>query len=265
MHARWVITAAMLLTGALLADEPNLVGNGDLEQGRDGQPAGWSNVDDLTVTWVDGGNPGRCLLFNPSVTQAAKKANAKGEPIDGPTEREQGKPGQYTTVGAHEGVWLFPTPIELHPDDDYFIIEVDMKGPVSSRIMHPQVFLRGFQIVTDKQADKHSSYFHQPFEGGPAFSEQFGPQQSFRPSQAGDRLQVWRKGLFCRLVKADTWQHFRMGVKLPKTPRYRPDVMLLKPYAMWPLGKYYIDNLVFRRCTKEEYTAAVREGHSAGD
>ena len=44
-----------------------------------------------------------------------------------------------------------------------------------------------------------------------------------------------------------------MGFKLPDDPRFRPEVILLKPYAMWPLGEYRFDNLVLRTATPEEY------------
>ncbi len=255
---RWLLVLLML---AVTLRGENLVKNGDFEDGAGNQPADWSRIDNLTVTWEKSGNPGRCLVFHPAVTQAAKKANAKGEPLEGDVEVKQGEDGQYSSVGAHEGVWAFALPIEIKADDEYFIIEVDVKGPRSSTLFHPQVLLRGFQRVSAREAGKHSSFFHVPHEGGVAFFEQFGSEQ--RPSVEGDYLMVWRKGLFCRLPTSDTWHHFRMGVKLPKTKRYRPEVILLKPYAMWPLGDYHFDNLVFRRCDKAEYERVRQEGHSA--
>ena len=53
-----------------------------------------------------------------------------------------------------------------------------------------------------------------------------------------------------------------MGLKLPDDPRFRPEVILLKPYAMWPLGEYRFDNIVLRVATKDEYEKAKAEGHS---
>ena len=227
----------------------NLVTNGDLEAGQDDQPKAWSRTDGLTVFWDrQGGRPGRCLRFDTDVQQADKKQlQNQPEAFAGKTEG-----GQYNTVGAHEGVWAFAAPIPILPDDQYFMIEVDCMGPAkSSALMYPQVLLRGFRQFDPKRDEGTFSWFQRPHEDGPEFSEQFGKAQ--RRAEPGDYLMIWRHGLVCRNSEANLWEHFRMGFKLPDDPRFRPEVILLKPYAMWPLGEYRFDNLVLRTATPEEY------------
>lgn len=235
----------------------NLVTNGDLEEGADGQPRGWSRMDRLTTFWEPGGNPGRCLRFDTSVQQADKR-RLQADPSATPV-RTQG--GQYDTVGAHEGVWAFPAPIPVLPTDRYFLLEVDCMGPArSSALSYPQVLVRGFRLFDPERDAGTVSWFQTPHEGGPAFSEQFGKAQ--RRAQPGDYLMIWRHSLVCRNSGPNLWEHFRMGIELPADPRFRPEVILLRVYAMWPLGEYRFDNLSLRAATREEYEKAKAEGHS---
>jgi hypothetical protein len=88
----------------------------------------------------------------------------------------------------------------------------------------------------------------------------FGAAQ--RPAHPEDYLMVYRKSLVCRLTGPGTWQHFQMGIKIPTLKKYHPEVLLIKPYAMWPLGDYYFDNLSLQRIDKAEYAALRRQGHS---
>ncbi len=235
----------------------NLIVNGDLEKGAAGQAPGWSRMDGLTAFWDSKGNPGHCVRFDTNVQQADKKQKqADPEAFKGKTQG-----GQYSTVGAHEGVWAFPAPVAVLPTDQFFLIEADCMGPEkSSALMYPQVFIRGFRLFDPKKDEGTFSWFQTPHEGGPDFSEQFGKAQ--RRAQPGDYLMVWRHALVCRNSDANIWEHFRMGLKLPDDPRFRPDVILLKVYAMWPLGEYRFDNVSLRLATREEYEKAKAEGHS---
>jgi hypothetical protein len=235
----------------------NPVLNGELEKGTDGQPVSWSKMDNLTAFWDAKGNPGHCVRFDTNVQQADKKQKqADPEAFKGKTQG-----GQYNTVGAHEGVWAFPAPVAVLPTDQYFLIEADCMGPEkSSALMYPQVFIRGFKLFDPKKDEGTFSWFQTPHEGGPDFSEQFGKAQ--RRAQPGDYLMVWRHALVCRNSDANIWEHYRMGLKLPDDPRFRPEVILLKVYAMWPLGEYRFDNLTLRLATREEYEKAKGEGHS---
>jgi hypothetical protein len=235
----------------------NLVLNGDLEKGANGQPESWSRMDGLTTFWEEQGKPGSCLRFDTNVQQSDKKQKqADPAAFTGKTQGDQ-----YSTVGAHEGVWAFPAPIPVLPTDQYFLIEADCLSPEkSSALMYPQVFIRGFRQFNPEKDEGTFSWFQTPHEGGPDFSEQFGKAQ--RRAQPGDYLMIWRHSLVCRNTAANLWEHFRMGLKLPDDPRFRPEAILLKVYAMWPLGEYRFDNIVLRTATREEYEKAKAEGHS---
>jgi hypothetical protein len=235
----------------------NLVVNGDLEQGAGGQPAGWSRMDGLTTFWDEGGKPGHCVRFDTNVQQADKKQKlADPQAFTGKTAGDQ-----YSTVGAHEGVWAFPTPIAILPSDQFLLIEADCMGPEkSSALAYPQVLIRGFRLFDPQKDEGTFSWFQTPHEGGPDFSEQFGKAQ--RRAQPGDYLMIWRHFLVCRNSAANIWEHYRLGLKLPDDPRFRPEVILLKVYAMWPLGEYRFDNISVRLATREEYEKAKAEGHS---
>ena len=132
------IAVTLLLRGA----EPALIANSGFEKLKGGIPLGWSGVDGLTVTISKDGNPGRCLFFDTSVLQKDKKTFQEDpEQYKGPS-----KGGQYSTVGAHEGVWVFSQAVDLRPDDDCFVITADVKADVVSA---PMVLIRGFTLVTE--------------------------------------------------------------------------------------------------------------------
>jgi hypothetical protein len=255
----WEVLVLLAWAGvaAVAGERGNLVENGDFSAGRGNQALAWSKQDGLTTFWEKKGHPGGCLRMDTSVLQVDKKKFAE----DPGAFQGRSKGGQYDTVGAHEGVWAFCAPIEIRADDQYFIIEADVKGPArSTALFYPQVFIRGYQKFDPVRDQGTMSWFQTPHEGGPAFSEQFGKAQ--RPAVEGDYLMVYRHSLVCRINDADTWEHFEMAFKLPKEKRFRPDVLLLKAYAMWPLGAYCFDNVVLRRASKAEHDAVKKKGHS---
>jgi hypothetical protein len=235
----------------------NLVLNGGLEQGQNGQPAQWSRMDGLTTSWEAKGKPGHCLVFDTSVQQKDKRA-LEANP-GRPVQRSEG--GQYATVGAHEGVWAFAPPVPVTAADKYFVVAADVWGSErSTSLFYPQVLLRGFQPFDPRKDAGTYSWFQTPHEGGPAFSEQFGAAQ--RRARQGDFLMVWRHALVCRVDEPGTWGHYRLAFKLPDTAAHRPDVLLLKCYAMWPLGEYRFDNVELRAVDEAEYERVSKEGHS---
>lgn len=247
---RVFVAVCLLLGCAALAEmAPNLILNSHCESGSGSQPAHWGGIDGITCVWGEDGNPGRCLRLDTSVQQADKKAYLTDpEAFAG---RKEG--GRYSAVGAHEGAWAFSNPVDISPDDRYFVISVDLRASVlPSAEFPPMVMIRGFQRVTPDVAGQNTSFFQVPHAGGPAYSEQFGPESQRRPSQAGDYLMVYRGGLRCRLAAAGAWEHFEMGFTLPSEQRFRPERIWLKPYAFWPLGVYEFDNLQLRRSSKEE-------------
>ncbi|HQL08731.1 MAG TPA: hypothetical protein PLE35_03955 [Lentisphaeria bacterium] len=230
----------------------NLIVNGDLEDGGGKSPKGWSAVDGMMSSWGNEGNPGRCLVFDTSVLQVDKKKYLTAEE-EFKGRGNTSKKNQYETVGAHEGVWAFSAPIEIKPDDQYFVLSADVWAPAkSTELFAPMIFIRGFTSVKADEAGQASSYFHVPHEGGPAYGEMFGPDKNHRPSREGDYLMVYRHTLTCRVVKPNTWRHFELGFKLPSMARFRPERIWIKPYAFWPLGVYKFDNLSLRRSTKAE-------------
>ena len=83
----------------------------------------------------------------------------------------------------------------------------------------------------------------------------FGSKDLRRASREGDYLQVYRKTLFCRNPQIKQWRHFEVGFKLPSIKKFRPERILIKPYAFWPSGHYRFDNLSLRRATKAEVEA----------
>jgi len=216
-----------------------------------------SRLDGLTTFWQSGGHPGRCLNFDTSVQQKDKKA-LEANP-GRPVRRSQG--GQYATVGAHEGVWAFAPPVPILTEDKYFIFEVDAWGEKrSTSLFYPQVFIRGFQAFDPAGDEGTYSWFQVPHEGGPAFSEQFGAKQ--RRARPGDFLMVWRHSLVCRVDKVRTWKRYRLALKLPDRAANRPEVLLVKCYAMWPLGEYRFDNVCLRAVDKAEYERVAKQRHS---
>lgn len=257
-----------------------LVANGNFERGAGGQPEGWSVLDGLTARWSDQGQPGRCLEFDTAVLQVDKQRFVREilgvedlgmnevlttGPVDPALARifPRLRGGQYETVGAHEGVWAYPKPIPVAPGDRFFVIEVDCLGPAKSTpLFYPQVVIRGFQAFDPQRDAGRSSWFHVPHAGGPAFSEQFGSDAQRRRARHGDYLMVYRHSLICRNRDANIWEHYRLAFKLPDEPRFRPEVLLLKPYAMWPLGGYRFDNLSLRSVDEAEYLEVSKEGHS---
>ena len=248
--------AAILLTtclGALTAGE-NMVKNGSLEKGKGHQPSHWAKLDGITAKWdKDGGNPGGHIHIDTSVLQKDKKAYAEHPDA----YKVPGKGGQYDTVGAHEGAWAYAEPIDVKKDDRWFILSCDVKSKFkSTELAAPMVFVRGFQKVTETKAGQDSSWFHEYYGDGVAYSEMFGPDKLYRPSRAGDYLMCYRHTLVCRLDGSNEWQHFELGFQLPSMPQFRPQRLLLKLYAFWPNGHYHFDNLSLRRATKQEATAA---------
>jgi hypothetical protein len=226
-----------------------LLKNGSLETGAGGQPAGWGLLDRISAKWSDKGHPGKCLLLDTAVAQKDKKKFAGTPEQYAPSQGN----GQYDVVGAHEGAWGYAPPYKVKEEDTWFILSCDCKAcAVSTELFYPQILIRGFQKVTEANAGKNSSWFHEYFGNGTAYSEVFGKDSQRRASRAGDFLMVYRHSMACRISQADTWLHFEMGFKLPADRRHRPERLLFKPYACWPAGIYCFDNLSLRSATKEE-------------
>ena len=239
------------------AKPQNLVKNGAFENGEGKTPKHWSPFDGFTARWEkDSGNPGRCLLLDTTVLTIDKKL------IDADIEafEKRGRSnaaGQYDTVGAHQGAWAYAAPIDIKPDDSWFILSADVwADQPSTELFAPLVLIRGFRKITAETAGEDTTWFHEHYKDGIGYSDVFGSKDLQRASREGDYLQVYRKTLFCRNPRIKQWRHFEVGFKLPSIKKFRPERILIKPYAFWPSGHYRFDNIVFRRATKEEAEAA---------
>lgn len=237
-------------------DKPqNLIKNGSLEKGEGKTPNHWAKFDGLTTRWeTSGGNPGRCLLLDTTVLKTDKKLIDENPEIF--EKKGRGKGGQYDTVGASQGAWAFAAPIDMKPDDSWFIISADVwASQPSDELCAPLVLIRGFKKITAETAGQNTSWFHEHFNDGIGYSDVFGSKDIQRASREGDYLQVYRKTLFCRNPQIKQWRRFEVGFKLPTIKKFRPDRILIKPYAFWPSGHYKFDNLSLRRCTQAEAEA----------
>ncbi|MBR5840597.1 MAG: hypothetical protein IKZ84_18830 [Victivallales bacterium] len=233
----------------------NLIKNGNFENGEGKTPKHWSPFDGQTAQWdKTSGNPGRCLLLDTTVLTVDKKLiDADIEAFE---KKGRSKGGQYDTVGAHQGAWAYAAPIDIKPDDTWFILSADVwADQPSTELFMPLILIRGFQKITAENAGQNSSWFHEHYKDGVGYSDVFGSKDLRRASREGDYLQVYRKTLFCRNPQIKQWRHFEVGFKLPSIKKFRPERILIKPYAFWPSGHYRFDNLSLRRATKAEVDA----------
>lgn len=239
----------ILLLFATSAFCEELLKNGSLEAGSNGQPEGWGILDKISAKWSSDGHPGKCLRLDTAVAQKDKKNYAETPEQYTPSEGT----GKYAVVGAHEGAWGYAPPYRVTKDDSSFILSCDCKAfAVSSELCYPQILIRGYQKVTEAEAGKNTSWFHEYFGNGTAYSDVFGSDNQRRASRKGDYLMVYRHTLACRVPQANVWFHFELGFTLPKNKKYRPDRLLFKAYAYWPAGLYFFDNISLRRATPEE-------------
>ena len=137
-----ILTAVLVECGSSVAAESaNRIENGDFEKGTSSQPAAWSQCDGLISFWDRDGKSGRGLRLDTSVLKVDK---AKFEQAQ-VASKTRSRGGEYDTVGAHEGAWVFSAPVVVQADDQYFILEADVKGPArSNAFFYPQVFVRGY-------------------------------------------------------------------------------------------------------------------------
>ncbi|MGE0610378.1 MAG: hypothetical protein AB7O62_25035, partial [Pirellulales bacterium] len=118
----------------LFADRPNLIANGDFEEGEDG-PAHWQTIDGLSSFWVDDpeGKRGKVLKLDTDVAQkqaydwwtrlVKEDVTAKAAPSKQPTVEPK-----YDTLAGLDGVWFWSDPVEIKKGKQYWLT-VDVKGP----------------------------------------------------------------------------------------------------------------------------------------
>lgn len=238
---------------AVQKNTKNLIRNGAFETGTGKTPDGWAPFDGLVQQWApSGGNPGRCLVIDTSVSKRDKAENLKNPEEFSKHGRTPSK-GLYDNVGADVGGWAFAFPVDVTDKDDYFILTVDVSAPAkSSEQMTPRILIRGFVPVTQAEIGTKRVWFHDHFSNGTGYEEVFGSKDQYRFAKAGDWHMVYRGTMVCRVTAPNTFTHFEFGFHLPKMQNFRPTRLLIKPYAYWPAGIYKFDNLTLRRATKDE-------------
>lgn len=241
-----ILTLAAVLAAFFVQCE-NLVNNPGFEETAGFKAIDWTGFDKLSV-FVDksGGNPGNCLHFDTDVTckQWEEKQQNPEEEVKKITKR-----GKYSIIGAHGGAKSWSRPIEVTPGAVY-LLQTDVKGPGGE----PFIFLKGFRQCTASEAERRGddTRFFKPFADGPSYSLMVGGEEKRQPVD-GDWMQLFRQRLICRIPKnaENKWNRCETIVTIPSN-RFRVTRILLMPFAFWPAGDYYFDNITFKQITPEE-------------
>ncbi|MBO7619997.1 MAG: hypothetical protein J6T06_05760, partial [Victivallales bacterium] len=162
----------------------NLVKNGALENGEGKTPKHWSPFDGLTARWEkDSGNPGRCLLLDTTVLKIDKKLIDENPEVFEKKGRSNAS-GQYDTVGASQGAWAYAAPIDVKPDDTWFILSADVwADQPSSELFAPLVLIRGFRKIKAETAGEDTTGFHEHYKDGIGDSDVFCSKNLQRASR----------------------------------------------------------------------------------
>ena len=248
-----VLLLNTMLAGLALAagKTENLMPNAGYEKGKNNAPEDWSPPDGLTLFWENGGVKGKCIRMNTDVLRSEWSENLKkpGSITEKTKKIPQGE--KYDSVGGTVGIhcWSGPVPVEM---GQWYLIEADIKGVGSSM---PQLFLRGYNKVKAGTEGEYGivHFMKGLIPGGGAFSDPALGDDKRNP-KAGDYIQTLRATMFCRMP-ADSdkqWYHFVRPIHIPTKAPGWAEVILLCPYAYWPCGDYFFDNVTFRKITEEE-------------
>jgi hypothetical protein len=224
------------------ADLPNLVVNGDFEQGEAG-PVGWQAIDGLSSFWVDDpdGQRGKVLKLDTDVLQSQayawwakvrEGASAGEAPSKAPTVEPK-----YDTLAGLDGTWFWSDAIPIEKGKEYWLT-VDVKGPGM------KVFIRGYPEEPDLSfgADEGAFIGH--------LQKLAGTFKNERGRKAFIKKYTWDSWM--KAGGSDTWQTYARRAMPFRPTKNTPNVRFLRVmlYPYWPPGTYYIDNV---RLT--EYTA----------
>ena len=239
-------------------DGPNLVRNGDFEEGTD-TPAGWQTLDGLTTFWVKDPDPkrGKCVKIDTDVLQSqgyewwARFARAEGlreslkvwgypwwgdlipqpRAKDAPKKLPTVEP-KYDTLAGLDGVWLWSDYIPVEKGKAYwFTLDAKGAGMMAWLVGYPEKA----PVAFGSEAKALQGFLR----------EQALPKDM--PMKRGHEAiiarYVWR-GQMAVGASAD-WQTFSRKEKLFKPTSVTPNVryvrVLLLPF--WPPGEYYVDNV----------------------
>jgi hypothetical protein len=249
---RVFLFVSVMLTGLAMAagKSENLVPNAGFDQGKGDAPEGWSPPDGLTLFWENGGVKGKCIRINTDVLRSEWSKNL--EKPGSVTESSKTPPTgeKYDTVGGTVGIHCWSGPVAVEAGQ-WYLMEADIKGVGGST---PHVFLRGFQKVKPGEESGYGvKNFMRGIPGGEEFTDPALSDYKRNP-KAGDNIQCFRATMFCRLPgDADKqWYHFVRPVQIPTREAIRAEVILLCPYAYWPCGNYFFDNVTLRKITEDE-------------
>ncbi len=205
--------------GAMLSKNPGF------EQGTGERPVGWERIDGLCTHWIDdptGGGRGKVIRMDTRMVQSQAdewwvKWRA-GAPASQAPKPIFAKPPAYNAVAGCHGVHYYSDFFEVKPGMRYRVLAdlIATKGGGGK----PKVFVKGYALV-------------------PATVRETEPQ----------RREIWRTYMPCRDA-AGAWHHYSetftipdRGVKMANVITLQVKWIRIIPYAYWPPGVYYWDNV----------------------
>ncbi|MBN1345263.1 MAG: hypothetical protein JXQ73_21400 [Phycisphaerae bacterium] len=204
---------------------PMLSKNPGFEEGSGEKPIGWERIDGLCTFWIDdptGVARGKVIKMDTRMLQSQADAWWKkwraGAPASQAPEPVFAKPPAYNAVAGLHGVHYYSDFYEVKPGMRYRVLAdlIATEGGGGK----PKVFVKGYALV-------------------PATVRETEPQ----------RREIWRTYLPCR-ESAGAWKHHSETFTIPDRGVTMSNVVTLQvkwiriiPYAYWPPGVYYWDNV----------------------
>ena len=253
----WVLPVVALLAGVMPAQalifSENLAPSPGFETGSFG-PTGWERPDKIAYFWEDSGNPGKCIVFDTSVSwetrhpEIAKPAqhhtstnnnystnNYSSRTTGDEYRREQ--QAVLTRLKA-KGVGAWASPIPVKPGN-WYLLDADYYGPAGAKA---SLCVRGYRRfgLTEVNLNAKESWFFQINDTG-AWFEDAAYGTSRRAPQPLDYVRTFRTNFFCEIPKdaGKTWQHLQRVIQIPEKPKEKknPDSGAMKNETSFQLGK----------------------------
>ncbi|MBY0232569.1 MAG: hypothetical protein K2W96_25090, partial [Gemmataceae bacterium] len=228
-------------------EAPNLLPNGDFEEGKD-TPAKWQKVDGLSTFWVDdpGKKRGKVIKFDTDILQSQgyewwAKIHAGAKAKDAPKKKPTVEP-KYDTLAGLDGVWFWSDFIPVEKGKKYWLtMDIKSEGP------DVMAWLVGYEKKESEEFGADAN----------AFQEYLMEKKLASAGKVLDRKRnfdsiinkhVYRGQLNVRYSKAlpDGWRRMtRDTMPFNPTSKHTPKVkfvrVLVLPY--WPPGICYLDNV----------------------
>ncbi len=204
---------------------PMISKNPGFEKGEADTPTGWQRIDGLCTFWVDdptGAGRGKVIKMDTRMVQTQADAWwaqwRAGAPASQAPKPIFARPPAYDAVAGLHGV---------HYYSDWFEVEPGMRYRVLADLIateggggKPKVFVKGYAQV----------------------------KPTVRESQP-QRREIWRTYMPCRGCKG-AWKHYSetftipsRGVRMSNITTVQVRWIRIIPYAYWPPGVYYWDNV----------------------